>query len=60
MKKALVMIGCSFIGAALANVALGIVGSKILMKIGKKLTKDGPIEVRAWDDSTLEVNAEFK
>ncbi len=45
MKKALVMIGCSFVGAALANVALGIVGSKILMKVGKKLTKDGPIEI---------------
>ena len=45
MKKALVMIGCSFIGAALANIALGMVGSKILMKVGKELTKDGPIEV---------------
>ena len=60
MKKVLVMIGCSFVGAVFANVVLGVVGSKILMKVGKKLTKDGPIEVRTGDDSTLETNIEFK
>lgn len=56
MKKALVMIGCSFIGAVFANVALGVVGSKILMKVGKELTKDGPIEVRVGDEQTLNSN----
>ena len=56
MKKALVMIGCSFIGAVLANAAFGIVGSKILTKVVKKLTKDGPIEVRAEDEQTLSSN----
>ena len=55
MKKALVMIGCSFVGAALANAVFGIVGSKILMKAVKKLTEGGPIEVRA-DEQTLSSN----
>lgn len=56
MKKALVMIGCSFIGAVFANVALGVVGSKILTKVKKEITKDVPIEERVGDEQTVNSN----